>query len=87
MFHERICTGSASVDVMSAPGVCGTFNDAIFPDHSLSKSVRKDGVNGPLYATTPADMTTSPTTRPRRSSRLLIVAFQRTFSPPSPPMS
>ena len=87
MFQERICTGSASVDVISAPGVWGTFASTMRSDHSLSRSVRKEGVNGPLYATTPAEMTTSPTTRPSCSSRATMVLFHRTFSPPKPPMS
>ena len=62
MFHARMRTGSASVDTMSAPGVCGISSSTIFADHSASKSARNDGVNGPLYATTPEETTTSPMT-------------------------
>mmetsp|Transcript_6043 Transcript_6043/g.20083 ORF Transcript_6043/g.20083 Transcript_6043/m.20083 type:complete len:219 (-) Transcript_6043:345-1001(-) len=85
--HCLICTGSAKVVWISAPGVCGTFNSTIFPNHSSRSSWRNSGVNGPLYATTPEETTTSPTTCRSFVPRLATVASHRLFSPPKPPIS
>ena len=87
MVHWRIRTGSPSVLWMSAPGVCGSFSRAISLDHSRNSSARNEGVNGPLYATTPEETTTSPTTFTSFSPSDSTVFSQRVFSPPKPPMS
>ena len=87
MVHARICTGSASVVWMSAPGVCGSRSSAIFADHSCNSSARNEGVNGPLYATTPEETTTSPTTFTSFSPSASTVFSHLVLSPPKPPMS
>mmetsp|Transcript_47092 Transcript_47092/g.87775 ORF Transcript_47092/g.87775 Transcript_47092/m.87775 type:complete len:268 (-) Transcript_47092:1348-2151(-) len=85
--HARTLTGSDSTLVMLTWGVCGMLISSMNFDHTALRSRRNSGVKTPEYATEPLATTTSPTTLCKSTVRDSIVASQRVFSPPSPPIS
>ena len=87
MFHDRILTGSPRVllrEKSALHGIPFSWHSVL---HSLICSWRKAEVNAPRYATTPADISTSPVKLFNCSSRSSAALPQRVFSPPRPPIS
>lgn len=83
----RSCTGSPSTPSTEQLGVCGMPMAASCSRHSALSCCRNSGVNAPRYDTAPAAMSASPATLWKASVSSTTVFAQRSFSPPSPPMS